>query len=266
MDRSFTAHMSSSILLSTVAIEPNRWSPTRSSSIRVVDWIRRAVDDGFDGIELWENHYFEANTDERRAIARLVSENGLSLIFNSYNDFGSSSPPTGVRRLQEVAEAIRHLQPTAVKFNVGKFPGLRSDYFRNLREWLVTIPASCQPLCECHAGTVLERPQDAEAFFAELGDPRIGYIVHPLDVDDAVLKQWLDTDRVDHFHLQSRTVPLRNHPDAVGCIPLVHRRCPNASFSIEFAYTTGNPGETPERAYPAALADARALRDLISPL
>lgn len=253
----------SRVFLSTVAVEPNRWSATRSSSIRVVDWIRRAVEDGFDGIELWENHYFEAAEDDHRLIARLVSENGLSLIFNCYNDF---SPPAtaGVSRLEEVTAAIHHLRPGAVKFNVGKAPSLRLDYLQNLREWLTTLPASCQPLCECHPGTILERPRDAESFFAELADPRIGYIVHPLGIDGTTLDQWMDTGRVEHFHLQSREVPLREHPHAAVRLPLVHRACPNASFSIEFAHATGRPGETPEVAYSAALDDALTVRDLIS--
>lgn len=255
----------SRVLLSTVALEPNRWSPTRSSSIRVVDWIRRAVNDGFDGIELWENHYFAATQDDREVIARLVAESGLFLVFNCYNEFGPTAPATGVRRLEEVTAAIRSLQAGAVKFNVGKTWSARVDYLRNLREWLTTLPASCRPLCECHPGTILERPQDAETFFTELADPRVGYIVHPLDIRGTALDQWIATERVEHVHLQSREVPLKEHPNATTRILKMHRACPNASFSIEFCHTTARPGETPEAAYPAALADARTVRDLISP-
>lgn len=58
--------MNPRILLSTIAIEPNRWSSGRISAVHGLDWIRRTVEDGFDGIELWENHYFDADDRDRK--------------------------------------------------------------------------------------------------------------------------------------------------------------------------------------------------------
>ena len=47
------------VLLGTVAIEPNRWSTVDSSGAPVADLFERAAaisSAGFDGLELWERH------------------------------------------------------------------------------------------------------------------------------------------------------------------------------------------------------------------
>jgi len=52
------------VLLGTVLLEPNRWGqidPQRRSTLDVVDYLDRITEVGFDGIEIWEDHFIEAD-------------------------------------------------------------------------------------------------------------------------------------------------------------------------------------------------------------
>ena len=60
--------------LASILLEPNRWKPGRPPSIRVSEWSARAAAAGFDGWELWENHYRLAEPDEQRRL-----EQGLTV-------------------------------------------------------------------------------------------------------------------------------------------------------------------------------------------
>ena len=57
------------VLLGTVALEPNRWrtvDPSGSPVTRLSSWLDQVAAAGFDGLELWERH---ATTDPTEATA-----------------------------------------------------------------------------------------------------------------------------------------------------------------------------------------------------
>lgn len=253
------------VYLSTVALERNRWTTARIPTILAGEWAERAMADGFDGIELWENHFFHASQNERARLREISASSPRRWIFNTYRGFDSPPGEPGEVDPAGIADAIRALNAHAVKFNVGASESRRSHYLRNVRDWLGTLPDGCLPLCECHPGTILENPREAQEFFAELEPFDVGVIVHPCSVAADTLRRWLDTGRVRHVHVQSRSGALAAGSEACRKIEMVAISAPDASYAIEFTHVTAQPDETAESAYQAALHDARVVRGIVNP-
>jgi len=188
------------IYLATVCLERNRWG-SRQPSFRVSNWLDRFAADGFDGIELWENHYLRADAAEQ---ARL---DGQVAIFNTYAGFTDAAADVAHR--EQAAAAIARTGAGGVKYNLGGDAARLAEYRRNLLAWAAQLPASCRLLCECHPGTVLESVDAARRFLAELDPVRFGVIAH-VRGDCAGLENWLATfgPRLQHLHLQLRELPV----------------------------------------------------------
>jgi len=187
-----------SFYIGTVCLERNRWG-SRVPSFAVSEWLPRFTADGFDGVELWENHYLAADDNEK---AELVRGSSAIEIFNSYAKFDDESNETRAKAALAAAE----LDVAAVKYNLGPDRAKIDEYRRNLIDWAGRLPDSCRLLCECHQGTVLEKVVDAAAFFADLDPVRFGVIVHVSAGAQGQLGVWMKAfgARVQHLHVQMR--------------------------------------------------------------
>jgi hypothetical protein len=187
------------ILLATVCLERNRWS-SKQPSFAISDWHQRILSDGFDGIELWENHHLLASAAEQGRQVELASP---LAVFNTYAGFGDGDGEAVQR--ERAAAAVARLDAKAVKYNLGREADGLEVYRKNLLAWAELLPAECRLLCECHPGTVLEELDAAVAFFADLDPGRFGVIAH-LSGDADGLAKWLDAfgSRVQHLHYQKR--------------------------------------------------------------
>ena len=105
----------SEIYLGTIAIEPNRWfgiDPDRWATIALTDWLDRIADAGFDGIELWEAHFRDADPDEQMAII----DHPLAIPFaNTYVSFDEPDD----RDRTAAADWVRRSGAAKVKWNTG---------------------------------------------------------------------------------------------------------------------------------------------------
>ena len=135
------------IYLGTILLEKNRWpdSPvTRFSigerlcrgrgalpSLQVSEWAERARADGFDGLELWENHALLVSDEELARLGRMPLP---VAVYNSY--FGLDDEDALWREV--AAEAVLGLQAAGVKYNFGPDPARRDTYLRDLR--IVPLP------------------------------------------------------------------------------------------------------------------------------
>jgi sugar phosphate isomerase/epimerase len=229
------------IYLGTVCLEPTRWG-RREASFRVSEWLPRFKADGFDGVELWENHYLRADAAEQE---RLVAVATPVAIYNSYVGFADADAEARAKS----ADAIVKLGAAAVKYNLGPQVSLLEDYRRNLLAWADVLPPSCRLLCECHQGTVLERIEEAVAFFADLDPARFGIIAH-VSGDSAGLERWFTAfgPRVQHLHVQMRgpetdmTVPA-NRPPFDACFGVLKQSGFAGSVTIEFTRGIGKAEE-----------------------
>lgn len=249
--------------LATVCLERNRWG-SRRPSLRVSEGLGRWLADGFDGIELWENHFLLADASEQ---ARLVEQAGAVAVFNTYAGFADD--PAQARQRDAAAEAVARLGARGVKYNLGNDPASLDAYRRNLLAWADSLPPGCQLLCECHPGTVLEDVASAGAFFAGLDGDRFGVIAHVAG-DSAGLRPWIEVfgPRVRHLHLQLRspdtdpTTPAGRERLA-ACAGILKAHDYRGSAAIEFTRGIGRD-ERLETLYDNALADLVAYREVWS--
>jgi sugar phosphate isomerase/epimerase len=260
------------IYLGSILLEPNRWAKDKAPTLRVSEWTERARVAGFDGIELWENHYRRALGGE--AERQALRSSGSVTVFNSYAACG----PEGRGDRAEATTAARELGRSVkgVKFNVGKTeePARLAQELRATREWAETLPAPVRLLCECHPGTALETPDAAaKAFTGEWADTRrFAAIVHPFSQTAESLRTWVDAlgPRIAHLHVQTRMpddriVRLDRRAAEVREVLRVLRAggiLPAASFTLEFTEGTRTPdGDVPEKLWENALRDLAFLRE-----
>ena len=253
----------SAIFLGSVLLEPNRWSAGKEPSFRVSEWVERIRDAGFDGIELWENHYLRADEAERAA---LHASPCPVTIFNSYAGFERER--SGDR--ERAAQAIGDLGAAGVKFNVGADPARTPEYLQTAAEWARRLPPSVRLLCECHPGTVLETAgAAAEAFAGRWGDERVEAIVHPFTARREVLREWLERlgRRVSHAHVQIRSddnqiLRLDRRPrEAREALQVLQDHGFCGSFTVEFTEGTRTAQDRPETLFENAVADLLFLRE-----
>ena len=180
-----------SIYLGTVALETNRWAPGRIPTFAVSDYADRAAKDGFDGLELWENHFMLASEAEQDKLA----SSGQVAIFNSYGAFHEGLTDN----LRQVAAAINRIHPKAIKYNLNR-TDLVDEQVNGLLAFADLLTSDIRLLCECHAGTCMEQAEAAAAVFARLDD-RFGAIIHLKEPMDTI-KARFDAygDRICHIH------------------------------------------------------------------
>ncbi len=257
------------ILLGTVAIEPHRWRADLPPLIRASAWAGRARQAGFDGLELWQRHFTEADPAEQ---AVLAAQPEPLEIFNAYPSFEDTPEAAATR--ERIAAAIRTTRARAVKFNLGTKPALRADYLRTFAAWAATLPPDITLLNECHGGDIADKPAAARALHDELALPNLAVIVHAFSTDEAELRAWFDTfgPAVRHVHVQHRhpdglwrrldADPARNAARARLLRELGFTGTLTTEFSDGVAWGRPNPAreENPEALFAAATADLAFLR------
>lgn len=254
--------MKNKIFLGTILLEKNRWT-SRIPSYRVSEWYERIVQDGFDGIELWENHFLKADAEEKSA---LISKAAPVAVFNTYDEF---TDETKEYRLQTAA-AINDLKAKAVKFNFGNDRSRIDEYVKNLVEWAALLPPDCRLLCECHPHTVMEHRDIATEVFNRLGDERYQAIIHVFESPESI-NPWFEAlgSRIVHAHVRmtqdSAYLKLRKKPDKVKeGLDCMFRNGFNGTFTIEFTEGVRTPDENIDDLYACALDDMKFLRECLA--
>ena len=249
------------IYLGTVLIEPNRWRK-ESPCLEAAEWVDRAMEAGFDGVELWERHYLDADPEGRAA---LVARGRAIRVLSSYASFavgGADSRAASSGAVRALGEGLR-----GVKMNVGRPPLDLDAEVAEAGRFGAALPDGVGMWCECHSGSALEEPAAAGAALAHWGD-RAGVILHPIGMDPEVMAHWFQAarGRVPHLHLQGREPGgkrgcLEECAQAVRAAFGILRDLGFAgSATIEFTAGVGSAGEDPAALFSAAVRDLRFLR------
>lgn len=251
--------MGSRIYIGTVALERNRWA-SRQPSFLVSGWLDRFRADGFDGIELWENHYLCADPDEQR---RLRAAAPIA-VYNSYAGFDEGSSDTRAR----TAEAVARLKAGRVKYNFGNKADKTAEYRQNLLSWADDLPEECVLLCECHGGTVLETVDSCEEVFSGLDPVKFGMIVHLSGTAEGA-EPWFRSfgKRIQHVHVQLRSPesdPAREpgRESLRQGIASLRRYGFDGDWSMEFSRGIGKE-EDIELIYANVCSDMREIRKIL---
>ncbi len=249
------------IFIGTVLLEKNRWK-SRIPSLLVSEWVDRFKKDGFDGMELWENHVLLNSPEELDAL----KNSGFPVtVYNSYVTFDDE----GAEKRAQAADAACKLGAKAVKFNFGNDMSLRDTYIKNLKDWVSKLPSDCRILCECHSGTIMEDPAFAAEVFKELGEDRYQAIVHGM-IEPSELEKWFNHlgKAITHVHVQAlqdgKYVRLRKIPERLKENLKIMKDAGFAgSYTIEFAEGCATPDENIEDVYSSALDDLQVLREAL---
>jgi sugar phosphate isomerase/epimerase len=256
------------VLLGTVALEPNRWGtvdPSGEPHTDVAEWVDAIAASGFDGLELWERHL----PVDPGAAAKLLTGPLPVTVFNSYVSFDDADPAQRIA----VAERIARCGSRAVKYNVGADPTLLDTYAERVRAWLDLLPLETAILCECHEGTATaDEPAGTARFFDAIGDAeRVQAIIHTHEGADE-LRAKFDAygDRIAHVHVNYLDQSVLSAP------PLAERRDELAatarllgdlgfagSWTIEFVHGLLTDHDAPEPLLEQAAADLAVLRDAL---
>ncbi len=250
------------IYLGTILLEPQRWSGDKRPSYAVSTWLERIKAAGFDGIELWENHYLKADAAERKI---LHAKAAPIAIFNSYAGLKIEHATQREAAACHAAE----LGAGAIKFNVGNDATRFDEYLINATAWADLLPESTQLWCECHPGTVLETPQDAARAFDIWDEARFGVMIHPFTTEPDVLRDWLRLlgPRVQHAHVQirdenGRPTCLDTQPEmAHAALEILRDGGFSGSFTMEFTLGTSTANDQTEYLWENALRDLKFLRE-----
>jgi sugar phosphate isomerase/epimerase len=254
-----------SVLLGTVALEPNRWgllSPDRKPVLCTADWLARAEGAGFDGIELWEHHATRVDEGERERLRR--SRLPVSIL-NSYVAFDDDDDAAR----SEAARWVGALGAVGVKFNVGNDPGSIAAYTKRLARFAEKLPERTQLICECHGGTVAEDPAVAREILCSVGAAdRLRALVHlgdDLETLDAMFGAL--GERICHVHVNFLR---QGAPPLVEIADDVRRRVERirangfvGSYTIEFVNGVGSDRDQPVALIEAAVRDLSLLREVL---
>ena len=250
------------ILLGTVAIEPNRWGTidrTRRATVVLDDWLDQIAAAGFDGIELWEGHLSD------------VVATSITLpvaVFNSYMSFDDPDPSTR----DQVAADVARTPAGGVKVNVGADPERAGAYAERLATFTASLKPDVAVLCECHAGTIAEDPATAARILVAAGSAdRMQAIVHTHEDDDH-LRARFDAygERITHVHVNhldgALAAPrLADVVDALAAkVGLLAELGFAGSWTIEFVHGVGTTDDDPAFLVERAADDLVVLREVLA--
>ncbi|MFW5871370.1 MAG: hypothetical protein ACOCVH_02675 [Verrucomicrobiota bacterium] len=244
------------IYIGTVLMEKNRWlDGVRQPSFAVSDWVGRMADEGFDGIELWQNHAFLADDEEKE---KLLCSPVPVRIFNSYNRCGKETRDE--RAL--AAEMVKFFSADGMKFNFGKDPSRHEEYCQTVKEWRDMLPDDFRFLCECHGGTSMEDPGKAVETFERLGADKYEVIIHAFGADGEGIRKRFGFygDRITHIHANLSPGGILDEAAIRERIDLLRELGFCGSFTIEFTEGVGSEDENIETLFRNAARDASMLR------
>lgn len=245
------------ILLGTVLLDANRWKREQPPALELSAWLPRIEAAGFDGLELWERHALHVPASTLAALA----DSPLKVkVLNSY----AAMDAAGATDREASAELARRLGVGAVKFNVGPAGSDAGVQLRIAEDWAASMPG-VQLLCECHAGTALEKPETAAKALEPF--PGIGVIIHPFNEED--LASWLRVlgGRIHHAHVQVvdsawQRWRLKDRPQwSLKRFSELASIRNQLSYTIEFTKGVATPDENPDSLLRAAVEDMQWLRE-----
>jgi hypothetical protein len=216
-------------------------------------------------MELWENHALLASEQE---LEHLLNSQFPVGIYNTYVGFGAEEASTR----EQAANLATRLKAKGVKFNLGRVTEQEHEYIEQALAWRDLLPKHTRLLCECHAGSIMEKPEKAQEIFAAWEDPYFQAIVHPFERNLDRLKAWFAClgPRITHAHVQLRAENgvvqcLYREPKLVKeALHIMLEEGFTGTYTLEFTEGTSSPDENMETLFNAALNDLDFLQQCLA--
>jgi len=249
------------INLGTIVLEPNRWfgvTQDRWATTLVSEWLDRIAAAGFDGVELWEAHFRDADETERQAIL----DHPLTVaVYNTYVSFDEEDDTDRLA----AADLITLTGAPKVKWNTGaeRDEASLDAYAGRLERWAAAMP-DVELVCECHDGSAMDDPA-AAARVLSVGSNALFHTHDDLDLIRAKFDAY--GDRITHVHVNhlftgSPTLS-KIRDELVEKIALVRDLGFTGTWTLEFVNGTGGDHDQPESMFAQAVDDLAVLRDLL---
>lgn len=247
--------------LGTIVLEPNRWfgvTQERWATTRISEWLDAIAAAGFDGIELWEAHFRDADGAEQQTIV------DHPLPVSVYNTYVAFDDENDAERLAAAGHVVR-TGATKVKWNTGpeRDEASLAAYAARLERWAAALPG-VELVCECHDGSAMDDPVAA----ARVLSAGSNALFHTHD-DVEVIRAKFDAygDRITHVHVNhlSTGSPTLSEirPELIEKIALVRDLGFDGTWTLEFVHGTGGPDDRPDLMFARAVDDLAVLRDLL---
>ena len=229
------------LLFHTIALEPARWTPQRSS-FRLIDLLGPIAESGFNRLEIYEPH-LDGPADEIRD--RLALHQLQPVILSSYLNLNPAV--TSDDKLSEMTEAVVERIHFFGFKSLRIFPGSKMtqtneadlhQFIERLRHLAEQLPQT-GILLETHDGTLADDPQFLVRIVEELALPNVGLLYQPLVFTaEKALEQWaLQRHLIRHIHLQNRSPDLSFATIQDGVVPwksLLADLPPGVDATLEF--------------------------------
>ncbi|PCJ58119.1 MAG: hypothetical protein COA79_13945 [Planctomycetota bacterium] len=243
------------IYIGTVLLEKNRWAQERVPSIIISEWAQRFKDEGFDGIELWQNHALLATEEERGKLKESVSP---IKIFNSY----AKCEIEFENERRDSVELATLLSANGMKFNFGKNSERHEEYCDTVKKWRSSLPDKFRFLCECHGGSTVEDLLVARETFKQLGRDDYEIIIHGFGgTNESVSALFgLHGERITHIHASISTQTQMSNSDIQKRVELLRELGFAGSFTLEFTECVREDNVNVESLFLNAVRDMNILR------
>ncbi|MEQ8841492.1 MAG: hypothetical protein RIB98_10955 [Acidimicrobiales bacterium] len=249
------------ILLGTIVLEPNRWFGVTQdtwATTRVSDWLDAIAAAGFDGIELWEPHFRDADATEQQAIL----DHPLPIaVYNTYVGFDDDDDADRYA----AAETVLRTGARKVKWNTGaeRDDGAADGYAARLERWAALLPG-VELVCECHDGSAMDDPAVAARVLAAGSNA----LVHTHDDLDLLRAKFAAYgERISHVHVNHlftgspKLADIRD--ELTAKIALVRELGFDGTWTLEFVHGTGGDHDAPDPMLAQAVEDLAVLRELL---
>jgi sugar phosphate isomerase/epimerase len=249
------------INLGTIVLEPNRWfgvTQDRWATTPISEWLDRIAAAGFDGIELWEAHFRDADETERRAI---LDHPVAVAVYNTYVSFDEEDDTDRLA----VAELITATGAPKVKWNTGAERDRASldAYAARLERWAAAMP-DVELVCECHDGSAMDDPA-AAARVLSYGSNALFHTHDDLDLIRAKFDAY--GDRISHVHVNhlftGSPALTEIRDELVEKVSLVGDLGFAGTWTLEFVHGAGGDRDQPEPMFARAVDDLAVLRDIL---
>ena len=249
------------IHLGTIVLEPNRWfgvTKDRWGTTVVSEWLDRIADAGFDGIELWEAHFRDAEPAEQQAIL----DHPLPVaVYNTYVSFDDEDDADRLTAAELIARTGAH----KVKWNTGaeRDDASLDAYAQRLSRWAAALPG-VELVCECHDGSAMDDP-DAAARVLAAGSNALFHTHDDLDLIRAKFAAY--GERISHVHVNhlfTGSPKLADiHDELTEKVELVRGLGFDGTWTLEFVHGTGGDHDNPDVMMAQAAEDLAVLRTLL---
>lgn len=249
------------IQLGTIVLEPNRWfgvTQDRWGTTLVSEWLDAIAAAGFDGIELWESHFRDAEPSEQQAIL----DHPLPIaVYNTYVSFDDDDD----HERQAAAELITRTGAPKVKWNTGaeRDEEALDAYGHRLERWAQTLPG-VELVCECHDGSAMDDPGAAARVLAA-GSNALFHTHDDVDLIRAKFEAY--GDRITHVHVNHlftgspRLADIRD--ELATKIGVARALGFDGTWTLEFVHGTGGDNDHPAAMLAQATEDLAVLRELL---